>query len=47
MLCEPNINYRIEKSPPVAPVLSQINLLHTLPFYFFKVNCKIIFSFYG
>jgi hypothetical protein len=30
-------------APPLVPILSQINQAHTLPQYFFTIDCNIIF----
>jgi hypothetical protein len=37
-----NVHYRVHKSTPLAPVLSQINLVHTTPSYFCKIRLNII-----
>jgi hypothetical protein len=34
---EPEVHYRVHKSPPLAPVLSQIDSVHTIPFYLSKI----------
>jgi hypothetical protein len=41
-LCNPKIHYRIHKSHPVVPVMSQMNPVHTTPFCLSKKNFNII-----
>jgi hypothetical protein len=43
-LWNPKIHYRFNKNTPLAPVLSQMDPVHTLPLYFFKINVNVIFS---
>jgi hypothetical protein len=45
LLYEPKVNYRVYKSPPLAPILIRMNSIHTFPSYFPKIHSHIIFPF--
>jgi hypothetical protein len=40
----PKVQYRAHNSSPLAPILSQINLLYDHPYYFLKILFNIILS---
>jgi hypothetical protein len=42
ILCNPKVNYRIHKSPPLIPILSQICPIHTISSYLPKSQFNII-----
>jgi hypothetical protein len=37
------VHYRIDRSPPLVPFLSQINTVHTLPSFLFDIRFNVIF----
>jgi hypothetical protein len=39
---EPGVQYRIYKSPPLGPVLRQLNLFPTFTLYFPKIRLNIV-----
>jgi hypothetical protein len=42
ILCNPKGQYRVHKSPPLVPFLSQIDPVHTNPSYLSKIHFNIM-----
>jgi len=43
--CNPKVHYRLQRSPPLVPILNQTHPVHNFPPYFPNMNCNIVLTF--